>query len=365
MIRVFEKKDIPKVADLYNRMLLSEFPSKRQLAITELHRYFEDTFFENPWYAADMPSLLYEGKDGNLAGFLGVVPRNMIFAGKPIRMAIILHFIVDPDSRAAFAGLQLLKDHFAGPQDLSYTDGAGEDGRKVWVAVGGAEVPLLALNWSRVIKPGRHTVDYLNKRFNKNKVLSIFVSTLNPVSVVADRTFQRILPNHFPSGHNELIEEDLDIDTMLELLPQFSKSYSLHPSYDKNGLSWALNNAEQIKEVGELKKKVVRDNSGTALGYYLYYLNRSGSSPVIHIAAKKGFMTNVLDSLFNSASRDGASVLTGRILPNFISEMSAKRCNFSAGNYTLAQSRNSELLHAIQRGDAFLSDLEGEWCQMF
>jgi hypothetical protein len=31
----------------------------------------------------------------------------------------------------------------------------------------------------------------------------------------------------------------------------------------------------------------------------------------------------------------------------------------------LVHSRNEDLLHAIQRGDAFMSHLEGEWALLF
>src|SRR5438046_196924 len=43
--------------------------------------YFERIFFQNPWVDADLPSLVYEDETGRVGGFVGVVPRRMLFLG--------------------------------------------------------------------------------------------------------------------------------------------------------------------------------------------------------------------------------------------------------------------------------------------
>jgi hypothetical protein len=44
-------------------------------------------------------------------------------------------------------------------------------------------------------------------------------------------------------------------------------------------------------------------------------------------------------------------------------DFSEKNCFFACrGGWTVAHSRNPEILEALNRGDAFLSRLDGEWC---
>jgi len=53
----------------------------------------------------------------------------------------------------------------------------------------------------------------------------------------------------------------------------------------------------------------------------------------------------------------------GQVDPAFFHALSKKDCLFhhDGGSWMLVHSRHPELLHAIHRGDAFLTRLEGEW----
>jgi hypothetical protein len=361
-IRAFEKADIPQVADMFQRLMLSDTPSRRMLPSSELQGYFEKIFFHNPWCDDDLPSLIYQGSDGNISGFLGVVPRRMTFRGRPIRVALSFHFMVEPESRSSLAGVHILRAFFSGPQDLSLTDGAGRLGRRVWEGVGGVAVPLYSLQWTRILRPSQHAIDLLGKR----KAFSPFVGALTPFSHLADAAAAKMLPRHFPQADSQHLEEVLDPHTMLEYLPQFSKSEALQPVYDDYSLQWLLNQADQMKSYGALKKVLVRDKKLEVIGWYMYYLNHGGTSTVLQLVAKKGLVNDILDHLFDHARRHGATSLYGRIEPRYMQEMSDKHCYFNCeGGWTMVHSNDKDLLHAIQRGDSFLTSLEGEWCLVF
>src|SRR5262249_31196560 len=98
-VRSFVKDDIPQVVDLFQRILLSEGPSFRKLSPAALPNYFEQIFFNNPWYDEEISSLVYQESNGKIIGFLGVVPRSMEFQDRSIRAAISFHFMVEPENR--------------------------------------------------------------------------------------------------------------------------------------------------------------------------------------------------------------------------------------------------------------------------
>jgi hypothetical protein len=69
-----------------------------------------------------------------------------------------------------------------------------------------------------------------------------------------------------------------------------------------------------------------------------------------------------LDHLLYDAWQQGARALAGRLEPRLMRGLGAKCAVFTqAGFWMLIHSLNPELLHAITRGNAFLTRLEGEW----
>jgi hypothetical protein len=361
-IRPFTKDDIPQVADMFQRLILKENPSRRRLAPASLPEYFEQILFHNPWYDPETPSLVFEDPEGRIIGFLGVTPRPMLLRGQPIRVAISYHFMVEPDSRSSLAGVQLLKSFFSGPQDLSMTDGAGDVGRKVWEGVGGVTAFLPSLQWVRILRPSRVALSHVGKRFSFPSIARM----LFPIADLSDAAAARLLPRFFPTALPDCSAEEPDAAILLRYLTQFSKTRAIQPVYDDQSLQWALNQAGKMSLLGSLEKVLVRDQQGEVLGWYLYYLVPGGTSTVLQLAAKRNRFGAILDHLFDHARRHGASVLVGRLEPQYMQELTDRNCYFNRlGSWALVHSTNSELLHAIQRGDAFLSKLEGEWCLLF
>ena len=68
-IRPFVKEDIPQVAELHERVMRDVDRPASQ----EKQSYWEKIFFHNPWYDEELPSLVYESRQGNIVGFLGVI----------------------------------------------------------------------------------------------------------------------------------------------------------------------------------------------------------------------------------------------------------------------------------------------------
>ena len=353
-IRPFAESDLSAVASLHRRLYPGNpFPED------ELQSYFRRIFFENPWYDPEFPSLVSEDSAGRVIGFLGVMQRRMVFQGRPIRVAVSAQLLVDPASRSSLAGVQLLQKFFHGPQDLFITDGANDTARSLWEGLGGKTALLYSMDWTRPLRPGRYVTFLLRKR------LPLGALAVAPATALLDFFATRVSGSHFrlkPQGP----AEDLTTATMLENLPAFAGRLSLRPDYDHQSLGWLVEEAARKKSHGNFRKVLVRNEKGEILGWYLYYVCPGGISQVLQLNANKHTVEAVLQHLFYHAWNEGSLAVRGRLVPRFLDEISAHQCMIQRGSsWTLVHSRNTELLQAIDRGDAFVSRLEAEWWMRF
>src|SRR5688572_12491652 len=147
-VRAFRREDIPEVSGLWLRV----FRQQAEGACTPLQQYFRDIFFDSPWRDPRLPSLVYEEGARGIVGFLGVIPRTMIFNERPIRVAVPTQLMADERART-YPAAKLMRQFLDGPQELSFSDGANELAENLWRACGGIAAGLHNLKWTRVLRP--------------------------------------------------------------------------------------------------------------------------------------------------------------------------------------------------------------------
>lgn len=350
-IRPLALADIPALARLYD-LVLGHGAAVPKPAFQD---YLAQTFLRNPWVDPELPSLIYWDEGGDPIGFIGVIPRRMVFKGRPIRVAVSTCFMVDPRRRQTLAGVHLQKAFFSGPQDLSLTDGANEASQVIWERLGGVAVPLYGFWWTRVLRPVQFVLDVVSR---KRPSWSPLGNVLKPLGLAVDGMAGRLTTNDRDIGRTS--QHDMDTQTLWEAIAQFSRKETLHPTYDRDALAWLLDRAGEKRQYGDLRKAVVRDHQGAVVGWYLYYRRPSAGGHVLQFVAQKEYLSRVLGQLFRDAWRAGCCSVTGRIEPRFTHEFSDHHCYFQAGTRMLIHSSDDTLLRTISRGDAFLTWLEGE-----
>lgn len=357
-VRAFTQNDIPQIAELYQRV----FGGGVKSPLEPLAAYFDEVFFQNPWHDRSLSSLVYERDERNIVGFLGVIPRRLVMKGRPLRVAVSTQFMVENSNRNRLAGLKLLQAFFSGPQDLSLTDGANESSRRIWKTLGGVEIPIYSICWTRTLRPSRYAVDALGKKQNPLRVFAVGCTLFR---WIVDSINPRIPRSRLSHSAHRYSEDDLDITTPLDNLPRLSRGVSLRPEYDHVLLEWLLGVAKKKKTHGPLLKRVLRNDEGEVEGWYVYYLNVGGTSQVLQLVTSPQSFSAVLEHLFSSVWRQGSTAVSGRLEPQYLHEFSRQHCQFSAGSAVLVHTRDQELLKAICTGDAFLSRLDGEWWTCF
>lgn len=356
--RAFRETDVPAVASLWLRV----FRQMESAPPASLLRYFEEVFFRNPWREEDLPSLVCEDREARIVGFLGVVPRKMVFRSKPIRVAVSTQLMVAPGKQYGLAAVELIRRFFAGPQDFSYTDGSNETSATLWEGLGGEVAPLLSMEWMRVFRPSRFSAELLTARPSLRPILW----GAHPVLWTIDAVLARLPfgPYRFtePSG----TEQEATADSIVECWQAIPNKPALYPMYEPGSLNWLLEITATKKVHGELRKVLVRDSAGKPLGWYLYYLKAGGISSVLQVMATTGATRQLLDHLFADACRHGSIAITGAMDPHCLRPLSDRHCSFRClGRGVLIHSKNKELLHTVHRGNALLSRLDGEWWTRF
>jgi hypothetical protein len=350
-VRPLAEKDIPAVARLFSRV----YPQAHWASQDECEAYFHHVFFANPWVDAELPSwVAHEGP--RIVGFIGVMPRPMRHRGRALRAAVVSQLMVDQEKPHGMAAALLLRKALAGPQALTISDGANESSRRMWEARGGLTSALYSLQWRRLLRPALCALQRAATRRGRAALLA------KPIAAIADAYDAHRRSLRRPS---RLREEPLDTASLLDGLQRAAARVAVSPQYDLASLDWLLAQARAKRRHGELQSRLLREPGGQIAGWFLYYLN-GATSRVLQIEAREGSEEAVLDQLFHHAWLRGAAALEGRMEPRLARTLGKRHCLFlSTTPYALLHARDSEVLDALARGDAFFSRLEGEWWMRF
>ncbi len=355
-VRPLVEEDLPAVAELHARVFGGD-----GLASPALRGYLAETFCHHPWVDPALPSLVYEGAGGRIAGVLGVMRRPMTLHGRAVQAAVGHDFMVDPGARAPQAAVELARTFVAGPQDLTLADGNASS-RRIWEALGGTTSVPHSLRWTRPLRPGRWALGFLRRRG-----LHVAVAGLAaPWCAALDTVATRMPGTPFHQTPPRASGAELTDAAHLACLREFFADRALRPDYDARSLAWLLGTLGRWGRPGALRKVIVRNPRGDVLGWYLYYLRPRGVAEVVQIGATRESIGEVLGHLFFDAWRGGGVAVSGQLDPAFAEALSRSHCVFDNGGFwLLLHGKHPEALAAIHRGDAQLTRLEGEgWMRL-
>jgi hypothetical protein len=357
-VRKFCFKDLGEVADLWARV----FAPHSGISLSSLEKYFEEVFLASPWSDCALSSLVYEDQS-RVVGFLGVLPRRMYFSGKPVTVAVASQLMMDPAKPRPFASIELLRNFFAGPQDLSFSDGANDVAQTVWESAGGSVAMLYSSVWTRVLRPAQYSMAL----FEDKRLWHPLPMALRPFCWAVDGVMTRVGQSPYKLSAPDLgkTETVADAAVLLDCVRQFSANRTLRPEYDLTSFQWLIRKATEQKTHGDLQIEVVRGPSQEIIGSYAYYVKPGRTAQVLQFTGKPRHRAQVLEHLFYRARQKGAVAVSGQLEPAFARLLSKNHCRFTWSGGVLIQSRDEKLLNTIHHGDAFLSRLEGEWWMKF
>lgn len=355
-IRPFARADISDVAALR----AVAFTNSAQQSPDALASYFDRLFFP-PASRAESPSLVHINERGEIDGFIGVVELPMRLDGHPVAARIATQLMVAPTSRG-LVGPRLVRAFLGGPQDLSISDAANDQARRMWEAMGGRALPAHSVRWIAPVRPARATL-----------ARTVHSSTARGLAYAARPAVQFLdaaLWHRLPVFNGRVQGDRADFVPIGAALPELLTLLSrwrLHPHYDAASAALQVERLSESPARGPVRSLLVRSSAGVTLGWVLYCANRGGTAEVVQLATKAGACGRVLAQLWEDAHAHGVVAVSGRVDgESWIDIGEATDARFSRlGSCTVAHARDPKLLQVMQGEDAFFSRLDGEWALAF
>lgn len=353
-IRAFTPNDIPAVAELFQKV----FRHGSHRVPESLKAYLAHLYFDNPWYDGTLSSLVYE-ENGSVGGFVGALPFPFLVGGRRIMAIVAGNLMVDAGLRNPLAGVRMLKQLFAGPQDATLTDTATDKARRIWEGLGSATIPTYSLQWLRILRPTRFAMSTI---IGRQRTLNPLGFLARPMSTGLDWISGRAPKSPLRIERSELEGRELSSETLLEGIREFSRKQLLVPDYSIESLRWLLGEAAEKQEYGALRKVALFDKADSLVGWYLYYPNPGKAGQVLQCAGRPSSISEVLSHLFYDAFQLGSLAVIGRFEPGIAQVLSEKSCIIvQRASYVQAISKNPLVMEALYSGKAFFTRMEGEW----
>jgi hypothetical protein len=357
-VRALVDEDIEQVTTLH-RAIYGE-----ETSLPALEQFLGDIFLRHPWVDDSVPSLIYEDGKGRIVGVLGAMRRPMTLEGRRLRAVVTHDFMVEQQSRATMAALELMKRMRKSPQDLLLCDG-NDRSRSLWEALDGGTAFGHSLRWIRPLRPVQFVTSYWSARNGSSARIGL-AELLRPLARAFDAALARLHSSPFQRPEPASVVAPLEPSNLLRGLGEISRHYALRPCYDEPSLRWLLDMLGRSARQGPLRQRQVTDPRGGLLGWFLYRAKRGGIGEVVQLAARRDAVPEVIDHLFLDAWRKGCVAVSGQLQPELYRPLSQKRCFFdNAGFWLLYGTADRDVRDALQSGDVFLTRLECEgWMRL-
>lgn len=352
------RNDIQEVADLLVRV----FQNRNTAATPAMTAYLETLTLELPDQAPGITSMVHRSPAGAITGFIGIFAQQMQLNGQPLIAAVGHSIAVDPAARDPMAASLLLRAYLNGPQSLCLSDRVGVLAMSMCRRLKGESLPQYSLEWLRILHPAGYAAALARRKsrlFNLARPLANLAD-----KALASRAQKRgnsswvMLPPSRPHG---VSITDAATDELLDLIPQMVSQSALHPAWSRQGLSTLLSHAAQKSELGPMSSRVVRRPDGEALGLFLYHSRPGEVAQVLCLLHAPGREGIVLDALLSDALAQGAVAVGGRTHPLLLDALMDRGARFSGQLRYMIFSRDAAVKEPIQRGDAMLTGLVGEY----
>lgn len=349
-IRALEDRDIEPVAALYERVVRSGAND----APPGLVDYFRRTLLDHPWSDPDIPSLVYEGGDGRILGFIGSHPRRARLDEQQIRIGCSGQLVSDPSHGNPAVGALLMRRYLGGPQDLTITDGATQLVSDMWTRLGGFVVHPSSFVWTRLLRPARAGGERLATRSGRPELPRGAAPVLGLVDAAATRWTR-------PSGPDPDLESvELTAAALVEHEPEVSRGARLRRELDVPAAEWLLRELAAVTTRGRLVRRLIR-RAGRPVGWYVAYLRSGGTSQVLDVRAVAGEVDAVFDVLVDECWRSDSAAVEGRVDPWLFETVARRRLLARPRERVLYHTREPEIERTVATGTSGLSRLDGEW----
>lgn len=355
-IRPLQADDLPAVAQQYEALVRSG----RAHASLGLVAAFRDLFMDTAVSAPDIPSWVIETEAG-ISGFQGVQVREFDFKGERRRMASLGPLFIAPELRGRAAGVLLMKRALNGPQDLTVSDGATDEARRMWEQLGGTMAVPQSLQWTVALEPAKLLAQLGARRYRGSGMRSAMVGAVKPLAALADRFIARRWRAPFMRPFGRVPDTSLlSPDALCEIAGKLAMQYRLQVVYSRETADWLFAQLASFTCRGELLARAV-SLRGRPLGWFIAYASQDGILSVMQLQAAAADVPRVLVAVLHEALQRRLLAVTGRLDGALPSALTPYRPQFAYGTRVLVHAREREIVDAVLSLDASMARVDGEW----
>lgn len=355
-VRPVEATDVAAVGQLFQTVFRKSNEPPSPALLSYLHRLFVAPA-EMAAKDGGVVSLVHQGRDGRINGFIGIIAMPFLVDGVRRQAAFASTLMVDDHGNDPMAGARLLRGFQSGPQDITLSETANEVSQNMWRRLRGMVLPGYSLEWLRIFKPCAFALSTVTMRRPG-------LNWLRFATVPLDNLLARLLKTAPNTPEAAFSDHPIEDDAFVALIERFTAHYAVRPDWSAMNVTEMLADARQKSRYGTMVQHVVM--RGTApIGLFVYHAKPNGIGHVLQIAAAPGRMHDVVDRLFAHSAARGLAGLRGRTQPVLLEALLLKKCQFVHRSATVALSRDRVFSERAASGDAFINGLAGEtWVRL-
>ncbi|MEJ5900878.1 hypothetical protein [Ochrobactrum teleogrylli] len=346
--------DIPAVRDLFRQVFRPEATSNDE----SFDRYFQQVFFENPYYDADLCSIVHEDSKGEIDSTLCVLPIPYHVDGKIVMGRLLCAYMMRPGSSPRGAA-ELTLTLRSRRNDFSFSDSAAPVSTRHFSAVGGITLDTHGLAWTRIFRAASYVAQFVAER---RAALRGWPAT--KVGQLLDPLVP--LPKLRTFTNGKLTVQDIEQSDAIGLIRHFLPTYDAYPAWTEQDLHWVLNLARDNRAAGALRSCSVSGTSGEPVGFFCYYARPNGIAEVLSILAPKNREQAVVEVMLSHLQEAGHIAAQGRADPHFLGALSQQSVMFFRLKANVCVvTANPDVLNALDHNDIFVGGLAGEsWSRL-
>ncbi len=300
-------------------------------------------------------SLVYERDDGDLGGFLGLIPLPMLLGQRPVQAAAFSTWMVEDRARDPEAGALLLRAHLKRPLDATLADTANRLSIEFQMGLGMRFAPAQSLQWVRPLNYAGYAAAVAMNRLGLAGAGRL-ASAAARAEAAAARLLGRRGADAGTCASRPCSREEF-ADAWLAL----AASWRLRPNWPAARVTWILEQADRRPSLGPLHLRLVCDQSGDLAGCVAYHIGADRRGLAVSILARPAHEQDVLLALLADAAAQGAVLMCGpadpRLMEGFF-RIPGVYYRHTCGAVMTA--RDAGLTQAVLAGDGLLGGLAGD-----
>lgn len=350
-VRPVRREDVDRLSRMFRQVFRNSTGPAHPALAEDIRRLLVD----HPDRTDHTASLVYERDDGDLGGFLGLIPLPMLFGQRPVQAAAFSTWMVEDRARDPEAGALLLRAHLKRQLDATLADTANRMSIEFQLGLGMRFAPAQSLQWVRPLNYAGYAAAVAMKRAGLAGSRR-FVSAAARTEAVAARLLGRRDASAGKYASLHCSREEF-ADAWLAL----SAPWRLRPNWPAARVTWMLEQADRRPSLGPLRLRLVFDESNDLAGCVAYHIGADRRGVAVSILARPSHEQGVLLALFADAAAQGAVLLCGpadpRLMEGFF-RISGVYYRHTCG--AVLTTRDADVTHAVLAGDGLLGGLVGD-----